>query len=86
MAISNEDKKDVARSFGKKAATAISNVTNDARSKAIHAKIKDPQAREDSATSKMLGRAKQKSKGVKMTRKFLDMKKHHDDLTKYETN
>ncbi len=37
--ISPEDKSDVARSFGKKAAAAVSGVTNDARNKAIHAKL-----------------------------------------------
>lgn len=37
--ISREDKKDVARSFGQKAAKAVSNATNDARNKAIHAKM-----------------------------------------------
>jgi hypothetical protein len=44
MALSNEDKKDVRVAFGKKAANAVSRVTNDARNKAIHAKMGDEPA------------------------------------------
>lgn len=36
--LNREDKKDVKRVFGKKAATAVGNATNDARNKALHAK------------------------------------------------
>lgn len=38
MALSGEDKADVSRAFGKKAAKAVSHATNDAKNKAIHAK------------------------------------------------
>lgn len=38
MALSNEDKKDVAGAFGKKAASAVSKATNDSKSRALKAK------------------------------------------------
>lgn len=42
MALSHEDKKDVAQAFGKKAAGAVARATSDAKNKAIHAKMKGP--------------------------------------------
>ena len=41
MALSREDKADVSKAFGKKAAGAVSTATNDAKNKAIHAKTGD---------------------------------------------
>jgi len=42
MALSREDFKDVSKTLGRKTASVVSGVTNDAKNKAIHAKAKFP--------------------------------------------
>lgn len=70
MALSNEDYKDVKREMGCKTAKKVSRATNDAKNKAIHAKM-DPQAKEDKALASSLKRYTEKVKGVSNTRRIL---------------
>lgn len=115
MALSNEDKKDVSRAFGKKAANAVAKSTVDYAGLAKHVQSKgykrnlssreiqsakkgfDSQKRWGNSAVKGYGvnspammeaRSKAihaKTKGTTYKVKS-HVKKHHDDLMKYETN
>lgn len=63
MALSKEDKADVKGAFGKALANKVEKATKDRLSQ---------QDREDKITSRMVKRLRQREKGRKLTRNFLD--------------